>query len=260
MKYITLIQISLKKSLYYRKASLLTILFSCFSIYVLKLFWKAVYINDDEMFQYMAKYSAVSQILSCAYYFNLKLSDHIRNGSISIELLRPQNYIMVLFFENFGEMAGNFIAVAVPVFLAARVLFGLSFIPLYQMLIWLISVSFGFIIMFMIYLISDMICFWLVEAWSFGYIIDALIHLLSGSFLPAFMVTEKFRKVMESLPFIWIYQRPIELYLDSSVNQENSMDWILSIWGRQCIWILGLGGIICILWTMGRKKIIIQGG
>lgn len=260
MKYLAFTIMSMKKSLYYRKSSGLTIFFSCFEIYILSLFWKAIYIDNYQMYKFMLFYSILSQIMNTMYFFNLKLSQNIRSGDLSVELLRPLHYIGVLYFENLGEAFGKIVTVAIPVLIISIFFLKFPIIGIMQFSIWIICIFLSFILLFLIKAITELACFWFVEAWSLGYIVNTLIRLLSGSFLPSFLVTSNLEKAMNNLPFIWIYQKPIELYIEGVGQSTINLSAYYKIWGNQLLWILGLSMCVCFLWTSGRKKIMIQGG
>lgn len=260
MKYLALAFTSIKKYLYYRKSVGLTVFFSCFGIYILHLFWKAIYRNDDSMYRYMLTYSIASQIMSTMYFFNLKLSKNIRSGDISIELLRPFNYIAALYFDNIGEVFGKMLTVAIPVLVVSIIFFGFPLIGLSQMIVWFICILLSFLLLFLIKVVIELASFWFVQAWFLEYIVNTLIRLLSGSFLPSFLVMGSLKKAMENLPFIWIYQKPIELYIQGAKQTSVNLGEYTIVWLNQILWILGLGFCVFLLWTAGRKKIMVQGG
>lgn len=260
MKYWILTFKGIKKSLYYRKATILTIIFAFLQMYLLNLFWKAIYWENIDSYHYMLKYSIIAQTLSTIYFFDLGVTADIRNGNIAYRLLKPWSYPILLFFENLGNMLGNFFCIGLPMLIGGTLIWKLDWLSIEKIFLGLISILLSYLILFLIKLISEFLCFWFIEAWTFNFLIEVIIRLFSGKFLPSFIMPKLLEIVVQKLPFIWIYQRPIELLLEEKRGFSEELMHSFDIWGKQIEWILGLTVVCAFFWIYGQKKVIVQGG
>lgn len=253
-----MIFIGFKQKFIYKKAALLTICVSAFSVLILCLFWKAIYPDDPMMQAYMVRYAALSQILSVFYVVESKLSGEIRNGNIAVSLLKPWNYIIAMLQENIGKMLANIFLVGLPVFLICYLLIGFGNFIFFDIIKVMFTIILAFTILFLVRILVELSCFWVIESWSLVFLSDVIIRILSGSFIPSFIMPEWGKNIMQSLPFIWIYEMPIRIFLDNSDGLPGIHSGKVVL--LQLFWIAVLSGIIAVVWNRGRKKIAVQGG
>lgn len=262
MMYIKIIQLGIKKIFAY-KASIVLILFSSIaSIFILQKFWFALYGNDYSQYLYMANYAIVSQILGIVYRINSPntLSAQIRNGGISVKLLRPWEYINVLLFEDLGTIVGNLLSSGLILFCAAKLLFDMQIPPVRNIVLFFVSAFLGFMLLFLVKILVAMICFWIIEASSLLILINTVVHLLSGQFMPTWLMPEWLQKIMNALPFIWIYQKPISIYLGASGDGSVVGSEYYQILLLQLGWIIGLYFLVLLIWRIAVNKLSVQGG
>ena len=260
-KYFKTAQMSMRRMVTYKYGIMISVMASIVSIFILRKFWYVLYRDDMQQYRYMANYAIISQILSIVY--NLKtpgrLIGSIKTGSISVELLRPWNFMLSLFFEDLGNITGNILSGGIVLFLLSAVLFDLSLPSFGILFLFLEAVFFAYILVFLIKSIVAMISFWIVEASSLLILSNIVINLLSGQFLPALILPEWLEAKIQALPFVWIYQKPIEIYLSRLNNQTVAVDYI-QIAGMQAAWIAVLSAIAVVMWKKAAKKLSIQGG
>ena len=246
----------------YKASMVLIILSSIASIFILQKFWFALYGNDYSQYLYMANYAIISQLLGIIYRINAPntLASQIQSGAISVQLLRPWEYINALLFEDLGTIIGNLLSSGVVLFISAKLLFDMQIPPVANIILFLISAFLGFMLLFLVKILVAMVCFWVIEASSLLILISTVIDLLSGQFLPTWMMPEWLEKIMNALPFIWIYQKPISVYLggggDSGVAAVDYYQILL----LQAGWIIGLYILVRLFWRIAVKKLSVQGG
>lgn len=262
MKYIKIAELGFKRVFAY-KASIVLLLFSSIvSIFILQKFWLALYGNDHSQYLYMANYAIISQILGIIYRIKSPstLSANIRSGAISVQLLRPWEYINVLLFEDLGIIIGNLISSGMVLFVSAKLLFDMQIPPIENIFLFLLSAFLGFMLLFLVEVLVAMICFWVIEASSLLILISVVIDLLSGQFLPSWLMPSWFEKVMNALPFIWIYQKPISIYLVETGNASVVGAEYFRIILLQLGWIIGLYLLVFWIWRIAVNKLSVQGG
>ena len=87
-----------------------------------------------------------------------------------------------------------------------------------------------------------------------------MINLLSGQFLPTWMMPQWLEKIMNALPFIWIYQKPISVYLGTAAEGYIVGNDYFQVLLMQLGWIIGLYILVLGIWRIAVKKLSVQGG
>lgn len=261
MKYLRVVKMGMKKDLVYNWSIVFNIASSILSIFILDYFWKAVFYNDYDQYIYMLSYSIISRILVIFYALQgpYSILDHIRTGNITTYLLKPWNYFLNLLSEDVGHIIVSCVTCMLPMIIITVLLFGSTIQIDYSansIILFIISISLSFIILFLIYSIVHMISFWIIEASSLTFLLGVVISFFSGKFLPDWMMPDGIKWLMEKLPFIWIYQRPIELLLNPVVLSKD----ITYVFLTQLLWIAVLALICVVMWRKAMNKLIIQGG
>lgn len=262
MKYIKIFKLGFKKVFIYRTSIVLILFSSVISIFILQKFWSALYGSNRQQYLYMANYAIISQILGIIYRIHSPetLASRIRTGAISVELLRPWEYIKALLFEDLGTITGNLLSSGLVLFVTAKIVFDMRIPATVNILLFLVSALLGFLLLFLIKTLVAMACFWLIEASSLLILIDVVINLLSGQFLPAWLMPAWLEKIMNALPFIWIYQKPIVVYLGSSGSGMGVENGIYGVMLLQIFWIFILAIAVSLVWRTAVSKLSVQGG
>lgn len=111
------------------------------------------------------------------------------------------------------------------------------------MILWLISAVFG------------LLYFWFIDLGPLGGIKNYLIQILSGSFIPIWFFPQGLQSFLKFLPFIYIYQHPIGIYIGRTPLDEAISGIVI-----QVIW----AAAFVVLFDRMRKNIegniLVQGG
>lgn len=262
MPYLKIMQLGFKRAFVYRGKVVLLLLSSIASIFILQKFWLALYGDSYSQYIYMANYAMVSQILRIVYRINAPgtLSGRIRTGAISVELLRPWEYMNSLLFEDLGTIIANLASSGFVLFIMARLLFDMRIPPMENIVLFLLSAFFGFLLLFLVKSMVAMTCFWFTEAFYLLVLIDVVIDLLSGQFLPTWLVPEWLEKIMNALPFVWIYQKPISIYLNESCEKTVFLKEYGGLFFQQIVWVIFFYLMMQMVWHIAVRKLNVQGG
>lgn len=262
MKYFKLLKLGVKKVFIYRSSIILILLSSVASIFILQKFWYALYADNSAQYLYMANYAIIAEILSIMYQLKSQniLAQRIRSGAISVELLRPWEYINALLFEDLGTVIGNLLTKGVALFIVAQLVFDATIPPIGNIVMFFLSGFLGFLLLFLMYMLVAMMCFWFVEASMLLTLLDVVIRLLSGLFLPTWLMPGWLEKIMNALPFIWIYQKPISVYLGAADGGAVIGSEYFKIVALQSIWIVVLYVVVLRVWRIAVDKLSVQGG
>jgi ABC-2 type transport system permease protein len=79
----------------------------------------------------------------------------------------------------------------------------------------------SYMILWLISAIVGLTSFWVVELGPLGHIKNALVGTISGSFIPVWFFPDAIRKFLEFLPFMYIYQLPIGIYIGKTDMTES---------------------------------------
>lgn len=223
--------------------------------------YKALYADakdiDGITFQMVATNFVISLGLSNAFQYNeMFLQDKIHDGSITNEFLKPVNFIFRMLWENIGEgifkVVFNFLPAMIFILFYTRLCPPKSIL---NFLVMLVSIVFGYLILWLISFIVQTWSFWLFSVWGIITIKNVFVNILSGSLLPIWFMPDILRKIIVFTPFESIYFTPVRIYLG-----ELSGGDILSGMGIQILWIIVLAMIANIFWKKGCKKLVVQGG
>lgn len=260
--YYKILKNSLKKEFMYNWATFFNIATSLITIILLRSFWRVLYKDDLSQYSYMANYTTISILVSTLLTLSSpnEMSNKIRDGGISIEMIRPWNYLVSLMFEDIGVIFSKVLTVIIPIIILSVVFFQLFVPQALVILLFLVSIMFSFIILFLVSNIVSMICFWVTEAWSMLILLNVVIQFFSGQFLPSWIMPKAIENIMNSLPFIWISQKPVELYIAQIKGSGFMFSQYLSCFKVQFIWIIILLIITTSMWKIASRKLAVQGG
>lgn len=180
----------------------------------------------------------------------------ISKGDIAVFLLRPLRYPLYLLASECGNLLFRLLAVVLPIVLSVGYSYGLLppastshallFLPF-----WLLS----FLLLFLLTLLFGLSAFWLMTAFSLEWLLQALLTLLSGSFVPLWFFPESWQAALRYLPFAWVGFHPVSVYL-GKLSPEQALAQL----GLGIAWALVLGALSAWLWHRATLRISVQGG
>lgn len=260
MKYITMAKISIKRSLAFKYNIILEIIISMINIIILQNFWSFIYSENIEKIFFMSNYVLIGEIISSCYSFKTpeRIIKSIKTGLIEIDLIRPWNCILAYFFEEIGSLITNIIFKCFPLFLIFSVISKNSILSMKDFFILILGIFLGLIILFSIRFMAILSAFWFNEALSFLILTDIIIKLFSGKFIPSWLMPNCLNNVLKFLPFMWIYQKQIELILS---NKDKLAIKLITNLGILSFWAITLILLLNYTWYKKvLKKMSINGG
>jgi len=225
-------------------------------------FWRALY-GDAEMVKgvnvdSMLTYTIVSAMMSVMLITNVerRIEMGVKKGTIATDMMKPINIFGVYLAEDFGSITALIFQNLIPIFIIGSLLIK---VPRIQ--------SVKSIPIFICSLIMSYFINWLIAAlfgmWSFTAVdVDALIQvkkhllrLLSGSIIPLWFFPEWFKNILELLPFVYIYQLPLDIYIGKSQGDE-----LVRMLHIQFVWLVILAVAFYAIQKRATRKVMIQGG
>ncbi len=236
-----------------------------FFVAVYYFIWKAVYsgkppdatINGFTLNE-MLTYITVGWIARSSYFSNIDddIDDLVRTGQISIYLIKPVNFQLMMFAQALGESLFRILFFTVPVGLV--VLWAFPVNPPKDSLALLLfgfSSLLGFLIMCALNFLIGLLAFYLN---SIDGILRAkynLMNFASGLLLPLTFLPAWLSHALELLPFKAIAYVPLKFYLGKIPNSE-----IATVLGEECLWLTALVAAGAWCWSRAAAKLTLQGG
>lgn len=225
-------------------------------------FWKALFSNADQMggvtVDTMLTYTVVSSMVSVLLTTNVewRITDSVRKGTIAIDMMRPVNIFKVFFAENLGTVTALIFQNLLPIFLIGSLLIKLPTPNSVQDgLLFVVSLLVAFFINWYLAVIFGMWAFKVIEMSALIQVKKHLLRLLSGSMIPIWFFPEWLRNVLECLPFVYIYQMPISIYVGQYTRASLEKGLLLQLLWLVILWLLKL-----VLEKRVTRSVMIQGG
>lgn len=258
--YLNFISNSIKKNIIYRFNVWTKLLGRLMYFFVQVSVWKALYTsevtnNTDITIKSMLMYVTVSNVINVVVEFNIIefLNDKIRDGNISLDLIKPFRYITYIFCYGIGENIVNFFTQSIPIVFCSTIFLRGQINYEGSYLYFFISLAIAMVISFLFAYWMGLLAFFFTVTWPLNMLLKSIYKLLSGMWIPIWLFSDTLQNLNSFLPFQYIYYVPISILTVKEFNVFNAML-------VQIIWC----GILCLLvyitWRIGRKKLVIQGG
>ncbi len=259
--YIEIMKKSFSNNMAFRADFFLGLLNTMILIFVNVAIWKALYSSNTEVKGISFQMVVTSFVIGLSISNGLAVNDfmvasRVNSGNIAMNLLKPLDINMTMMAETIGNNLFRLLARFIPSLLVSLIFFRIM--PpasVVNLVLMMISVVFGFLILYYIGYIISVMSFWFVNIWSFSTIKNVFVGVLSGTMLPLWFMPAWVTTMIKYTPFDVIYFAPIKIYL----GQINA-DTVLPIFLKQCAWILLLFAVGQFLWFRGIKKLVVVGG
>ncbi|SCZ09511.1 ABC transporter permease [Alkaliphilus peptidifermentans] len=247
----------------YKFDAYLGVISQCVFLFIHISIWKALYISAEIVdvssidLKTMITYSVISAGISLFINNSVIgiMDQKIRTGEIAIDLLRPMNLKTTLFYRKMGDTCFVMIFQFLPVVMIFSFILRINYPSIEFLLYFFITLINGMIIYFLITYIIGLIGFWYLSVWHLSRLLQDLVRLLSGSFIPLWFFPDILSTISLYLPFRFIYFVPISIFL----GKVDVLEIYIMI-ALQIMWILILTIIEKVLWFKGIEKLVIQGG
>ena len=227
--------------------------------------WTALYKGAAEVssnagpisLQDMIVYSILSTAIS-VFVANDAMGEiigRIRSGQIALDLLKPVRFKSWQMCIVIGSNISSIVLELIPVLLIGVLLFGFRAPPLVDSLFFLVALINGLLINFLLSYTLGLLALWYVEVWQLGSLMQNLIRLFSGAWIPLWFFPNSLVVISDFLPFKYIYFVPTSIFLSKS-DPTASVLLIL----QQFLWIIGLTLVEKFVWRKAVRKLVVQGG
>lgn len=231
-------------------------------VFLLSTLWTALYHNNGEQagitLPAMITYATLALLLDLIYGVNgaYIIREKIREGSIAIDLMRPISVPLYVLADTIGQTSFAALQI-IPALGLSLFLVHLNAPPsLGAGIAFVASVGLGFMVNFFLDLMMATITFWTMEIFGVQLMVQFISSLLSGALVPLYFFPPGFvRQLALASPFAAIYNAPLSIYIGKVSGVQ-----ILAMLGFQVMWTVIFGAFALVLWRIGERRVVIQGG
>ena len=225
-------------------------------------FWKALFLSSESVqgvdVNTMLTYTVVSAMISVILSTNVerRIAQSVYKGTIAIDMMRPVNVFSVFLAEDVAMVTALIFQNLIPILLIGSICIRLPRPEsAYGFALFLVSLCMAFGINWLLSCMFGMVSFWAMNMDALIQVKKHLVRLLSGSIIPLWFFPDWLRKILEYLPFAYLYQLPLNIY----VGKYDSTSLGKGL-GVQFIWMAVLLLAFFYLQKRVTSKVMIQGG
>lgn len=264
-QYIACVRLSFLKLIAYRLRYFTGIITYLMFVSVHYYIWKAIYDQNPNgvvingfTFDEIITYVTIGWIARSLYFSDIDddISELVKTGQISIYLIRPIRFHLVMLSEALGGLIFRFFLFTLPISIVLLSIFPVQLpVSLSALVGFLFGTFASFLVLAEVNFILGLVCFYLKSIDGFMRAKYFFIQLFSGLLLPISFFPEWLRSVMNILPFKLIAATPLEIYL----GKLTGVSLVLAIL-HTVAWALSLFLISEIFSKFAFRKLSIQGG
>jgi ABC-2 type transport system permease protein len=183
-----------------------------------------------------------------------QVQEEVKDGTLAVTLSRPYSYVLFHLSRCMGESCVKIFPLLVEGFLLATLFVGP--LPNYfrALPFGLVLIVAGLLITNLWLLAIGLISFWSEEVLPFYWIVQKLVFILGGLFIPIDMFPEGLAKAARLLPFAFCAYWPAYTMVSFSAGT------FLTALSGAAVYAAALGGLTALLYARGRMKVGVQGG
>ncbi len=225
-------------------------------------FWKALYRDQGTVSgvdaESMLTYIIISSVLSVLLITNVerRIEASVEKGTVATDLMKPISLFGVYFAEDIGNITALVFQNMLPILLIGTLLIKApAMADVRDLPLFIISVAVSFLINWLIAALFGMIAFTAVNISALIQVKKHLLRLLSGSIIPVWFFPDRVAAVLKALPFVYIYQLPLSIYIGKGARAEQIGQMKI-----QFIWLAILFALFCFAQNRVTRKVMVQGG
>ena len=261
-KYLYIIKTQIIKSMTYEFNVYGNIVMQTIIMITSTYFWKALYrqqssaggVDAESMLTYVILSSVISVLLITNVERRIEMS--VGKGTVATDMMKPVNLFGVYFAEDIGSVIALVFQNMLPILLIGSLMIKVPVMAnLRDLPLFVVTVVQSFLINWLIAALFGMIAFTAVNIDALIQVKKHLLRLLSGSIIPIWFFPAGVAKVLSSLPFVYIYQLPLSIYIGKGDRIEQ-----LAQMRIQFVWLLVLAGVFIFAQKQITRKVMVQGG
>jgi ABC-2 type transport system permease protein len=187
------------------------------------------------------------------------ISEELRQGQISMYLIKPINYKIRIFFGELGNKIGItliMLPTSIIVLIVATFIWNLNFnFTALDLLLFVGFMPLIFIFIYEFNYLFGLISIYTTNAFGLAILMNVIISIGSGSMIPLNFYPQALKPILRVLPFQYVYNFPVNLLL-GYISPKNGLIGMAFL----ILWIAFFKAVNHYLFKLNEKKIVIFGG
>lgn len=262
--YIPFFRANIMQAYIYRGTIWLWLIVDVFQFVMMIFLWQSVYSEQAIIGGFSLNDMLLYYLLTNFFFLFTEsdtlfiMSEEIREGRISLYLVKPIKYRLRLYAETAGRSVGIAMLV-LPIITVVGVVMTMSFniswhVSFEQIALALIYIPFIFILMFEYSFFFGTLVIYLNNIFGLAIFMSMFIRMVSGQLIPLALYPEVLYNIVKVLPFKYVSYPPLILLGKIGVDQAWLGLLFLAIWGMILLIINR------IIFKFSIKKMVVFGG
>lgn len=260
-KYLCIFAKTFKSNMVYRSSLFLNIVFQAIYFLLQYYLWRSligggVYmgVTLDDMIFYSMLSTLVMTLSDAAVESDLE--NEIRDGSVILHFLRPISFKLNCLATTFGNNLYYCITQMLPVYVIGALTIGIPGpASAWGGIGFVVSALLGMLISFEIRYIVGLLAFWIQKTWYLSWYLDFGYVLCGGQLVPLWFFPQVWNAVCYALPFRYISQDAISMYLGITSGAGIALSLTMSV-----VWLIALMLLERRVWRLAVRKLCVNGG
>ncbi|RYE88235.1 MAG: ABC transporter permease [Hyphomicrobiales bacterium] len=225
--------------------------------------WLAIYTGATSIggvsLEEMITYALLGGVVTGAIRYEAIISmigRALQTGDVAVWLLKPVSFPLYIITAELGRAAYRLVVMVLPTVAVVALVYGmLPPASIFHGVMFLAYLALAYAIISLASALFGLVSFWLLTSFSLEWLMQAILNLLSGQFIPFWFFPETLGAIAAHLPFAWIVYYPAAVWLGRMEPVET-----LAYFGIGCGWAVLLGLGVAWLWGRASTRVIVQGG
>jgi len=258
--YVAFAKVAIAKEMSYRFDVFTNIASVLVRVYILRTVWVALYAHNpgpkDLPLHAIITYSTVAMLMSLVMDIDQTrvLHDSLHDGSIVFDFTKPMRVPLYFIANGTGEVLFHAVLM-IPALILALFFVHIDVPTLGTLAVFFVSFLLGYGVGFCINFILNCTAFWTLEISAVQMIVTWITDLAGGELVPLVLFPAALQNVLLILPFAAMFSTPLLIY----VGHIPPAHYAQAL-GLQVFWLVVLATASTIMWQLGTRRLISQGG
>lgn len=266
-KYKPFVDAGIKKSITYRIDFLLYRLGDIIGAIVTYFLWRAIFLSSSHLIIAGFSVEEMSIYVFLSFFTAIiistgsspKIGQEIKDGSISMRLLKPVSFAATYLFEEIGKKIVQVSLIIVPI-LGGLIVFQIlnyKVIPFNgkNFFLFVLSSVIAYLLNFYFDVCFGFTAFVLRNLWGANVMKTSIVAFMSGILIPLAFFPHSVSSILQIFPFSSLIYTPVMVYLGKYSSLQLIQAFVLQIF-----WLLFFYCLSKVIWKFVINKLVVQGG
>lgn len=266
-KYLPFIRAGMQEAVTYRVNFFLHLFGNLLGSFVMFFLWRAIFHSSSNSLMNGFTFSDMVLYVFLSFFTrqmtmsgsNWSIGDEIKDGSISMRMLKPLNFSNTFLFEEVGRkiiiVAWVFLPSITGIIIYQYIGTDVTSFNFFNLMLYIIDVGLAYLITFYFNICFGYTAFIFKNSWGINIAKNAVTIFMSGSLIPLTFFPDQVSFILQLFPFASFIYTPVMFYMGRF--NELQVIYLLLL---QIFWLIFFWLLTKIIWKVVMKYINIQGG